>query len=69
VGGGEHLVEGRTLRLRATNSVGVLVDDFKTALFRQPPQVQRLGSPDSDRKWKLGYTERLASSIRSSGLI
>jgi hypothetical protein len=43
MGSGEHLVECGTLRLGAADSVGVLVDDFKTALLCQPPQIKRLG--------------------------
>jgi hypothetical protein len=42
VGSSQHLVECGTLRLCATNSVGVFVNDFKSALFRKKAQIKRL---------------------------
>jgi hypothetical protein len=43
VGSGQDVVEGGTLRRRAADRVGVFVGDFKTALFRETAQIQRLG--------------------------
>lgn len=43
VGGGEHLVERRTLRFGAADPARVLMNDFKTALLRQPAQIKRMG--------------------------
>ena len=45
VGSSQDLVEGGTLRRRAADRVGVFVDDFQTALFRETAQIQRLGLP------------------------
>jgi hypothetical protein len=42
VGGGQHLIECRTLRLRPADLVGVLVNDLEPALLRKPPQIERL---------------------------
>ena len=42
LGSGKHLVERGTLRLRAADLVGVLVNDLEPALLRKPAQVKRL---------------------------
>jgi len=42
VGSCHHLVECRTLCLGATDPVGVLVNNLKPPLFREPPQIKRL---------------------------
>ena len=39
VGSGHHLIEGRALRLRAADPVGILLDDLEAPLFRQPAQI------------------------------
>jgi hypothetical protein len=42
MGSSEHLIERRTLRFCAADSVSVFVNDLKTALFCQPSQIKRL---------------------------
>jgi hypothetical protein len=42
MGGGQHLVECQTLPLRADDLVGILANDFESALLYDPAQIKRL---------------------------
>lgn len=43
VGSSEHRVERRTLGFGTADSIGVLVDNLESPLFRKPSQIKRLG--------------------------